>query len=83
MTIFGEWLWAFEINAHNFDTVAQTQLVKFWIILIKTFRKIYILFGFAEVRISHCFSIVFANHIIMTSFIVKWFSNLHNLWNFE
>ena len=39
---------------------------------------IYNLTGFSDVRI---FSIVFRNDIIMTSFLVKWFSNLHILWN--
>ena len=29
------------------------------------------------------FPIVFGNDIIMTSFLVTWFSNLHILWNFE
>ena len=29
------------------------------------------------------FSIVFGNDIIMTSFLVTWFSNLHILWNFS
>ena len=29
------------------------------------------------------FSIVFSNDIIMTSFLVTWFSNLHILWNFN
>ena len=40
---------------------------------------IYNLTGFSDVRI---FSIVFGNDIIMTSFLVTWFSNLHILWNF-
>ena len=29
------------------------------------------------------FSIVFGNDVIMTSFLVTWFSNFHILWNFE
>ena len=47
-------------------------------------NSIYIyLLGFREVRISHCFFIVFSNDIIMTLFPATWFSNLHILWNFE
>ena len=38
---------------------------------------IYDLAGFSDVRIS----IVFGNDIIMTSFPIIWFSNLHILWN--
>ena len=44
---------------------------------------IYNLFGFAEVHISPLFSIVFGNDVIMTSFLVIWFSNLHILRNLE
>ena len=59
------------------DMVAQIQYeVHFWIALINTFRLIYNLFGFAEVRISPLF-------LVMTSFLVTWFSNSHILWDFE
>ena len=42
----------------------------------------YNLFGFAEVRSSLLFFHCFGNDIIMTSFLVTWFSNLHILWDF-
>ena len=35
---------------------------------------IYNLTGFSDIRIFHCF----CNDIIMMSFLVTWFSNLHN-----
>ena len=38
---------------------------------------IYNLTGFSDVRIFHCFG----NDIIMTSFLLTWFSNLQILWN--
>ena len=44
---------------------------------------IYILFGSEEVCIFPLFYIVLGNDIIMTSVLVKWFQNLHILWNFE
>ena len=65
----------------TFDIVAQIQLKKvhFWIALVNTFRIIYNLFYF---RVGPHFSIV-SSVLVMTSFLVKWFSNLHILWNFE
>ena len=66
-----------------FDIVTQIQYeVHFWIALINTFRLIYNLFGFSEVRISPLFHCL-GNDIIMTPFLVTWFSNLHILCNFE
>ena len=38
---------------------------------------------FVGLRGGPHFSIVFGNDIIMTSFLVTWFSNLHVLWNLE
>ena len=61
----------------------MTKLLKFdktcisWIALVKTFRMIYNSTGFSDVRIFHCF----CNDIIMTSFLVTWYSKLHILWN--
>ena len=63
----------------TFVTVAQFQVA----FLDKTFRTMYILFGSAEVHIFPLFSIVFADGIIMTSFIVTWVLNLYILSNFE
>ena len=57
------------------------------------FSKSYILYGshqklsndiyFVSFRGSPHFPNVFANDIIMTSFGVAWFANLHILWNFQ
>ena len=76
-----------DINVHNFRHNGSNSIkVTFSIDFIKTFRAIYILFGSAEVRILPLLSIVsivFVNDIIMTSFLVTWFSNLHITWNVE
>ena len=51
----------------TFDT-----MVHFWIALIKTFRMIYNVFGFEEVRILPLF-------LVMTSFLINGFPKLHTL----
>ena len=52
----------------TFDIVAQIQLkVNFWIAPINTFRMMYNLFGFGEVRIL---PLIFGNDVIMTSFVI-------------
>ena len=48
-----------------------------WIALVKTFRMIYNLTGFSDILIF----IVLGNDIIMTLFLVTWFSNFHILWS--
>ena len=73
-----------DINANNFLHSGSNSIkVTFLASSHQAFRKIYILYYSAEVHIFHCFSIVFGNDIIMTSFLVAWFSSLHILWNFE
>ena len=77
MTIFGECTWSkesiFEKIPITFGTVTQIQQkVYFWIDLIKTFRIIYNLFGFEEVRILLS---VFGNEVIMRSFAITGLSN--------
>ena len=70
----------FHLNAHN---VWQnySNLIKrtFWISLVKPYRMMYNLTGFSDVRTS----LVFGNAIIVTSFLVTWFSNLLILWTLK
>ena len=55
-----------------FDIMAQIQQkVHFWIALINTFRMIYNLFGFAEVRIFPLFLVMMSYDVISCHMIFK------------
>ena len=63
----------------TFDTVAQIQYkITFLNSSHENLSNDVYFFSF---RIFPLSSIVFGNDIIMTSFLVTWFSNLHNLYN--
>ena len=84
MTIFGEYHCKFDINAHNFrHSGSNFKQIHFLIGVIKTFRAMYILFGSTEAHIFPLFSIVFGNDVIMTLFLVAWYSDLRMLWNIK